>query len=549
MANVVDDGFSVPRDGTLFNGVFRRTYIGLAVASALNITAYAATLNPGQPSAWQLPVGHYVPAKMQMAVKHPRPDTETASWARNRIAYADGAFEYRVRITIQGGAFPFYEDIAQRSGFPSGATISSDPNGSDYMVYKHTPSNGDTSTYSVSTRFYDQDGNYVDIAWSYVCDNSKFVFIDPKAPTNGIGTKSSPLNTMSGIMVNTPGTASAYFGKALVFRAGTTVLVGGQANGNVRLDSNINPCVWMGYPGESAILDFTSSGVVMSGQDDIHISGLNCTNANIMTDGSEYDYIMFWGFNAGNRITFFENNYSNLGWNPSGSGGSSNQAAMTFFNSSPLRTNVSIVDNTINNFAGALLDAYSMNGMVVENNLFQTATATIGEYGLYLKSDLQNISVRQNRSLSAVYATAFIGVVQQAQTVSNKNIEVCYNSHVCPTDYGSAGYNASMIYDWVAQLQNNTAPDPFIWIYRNTFGNWIGALLQTVHVYNVMEENNIILDDAGLTGTYNVTQSGGKQVTMINNITGVWADSIINTSADFVYPYDSNLYTHGYKIG
>lgn len=94
-----------------------------------------------------------MPAKMLPVLCCPRPESEIQSAitvgetliARQQFFYADGVFEFRLKISIQGGAYPFYEDTSTRSGWPSWLNLDSNVYTSgttknpDYLVFRGVP--------------------------------------------------------------------------------------------------------------------------------------------------------------------------------------------------------------------------------------------------------------------------------------------------------------------------------------------------------------------------------------------------------------------------
>src|SRR5574343_1056048 len=77
--------------------------------SASGVASVAAVGGYGASASWQLASGHYVPAKMQPVIIHPRPDSETNSWERHRMA-PDG-IEWSIPLVMQGGSWPDYWEI------------------------------------------------------------------------------------------------------------------------------------------------------------------------------------------------------------------------------------------------------------------------------------------------------------------------------------------------------------------------------------------------------------------------------------------------------
>lgn len=225
----------------------------------------------------QLPNGYYVPAKMPMTVIHPRPDSETNDWARHRKAYADGSVQYRIPISIQGGAYPFIFELLNG---PTGMTIGNTMNSKDYGVVTWTP--GSTGgPYNVSVKVTDQDQASVTVNWTITATTTGFIFLDPNTAVSGDGTKSNPLKTFADIHKGV-GTDATYTGNIVYMRSGTHTLGGPEAIGNLELKNNNKPAVWLGYPGETVIVDASTSKILVDNQHDVFVSGFRMSNARLM---------------------------------------------------------------------------------------------------------------------------------------------------------------------------------------------------------------------------------------------------------------------------
>ncbi len=482
---------------------------------------------------WRLPNGYFIPAKMPMTLVFPRPDSETAPWARQRRAYADGTVQYRVPIVVQGGAYPFHYSLD--SG-PSGMTIGSDIGNPEYGIVTWTPTAAQirTAAYPVTVTVTDQEGHSVTATWSVQATTAGFVFVDPKAAVNGNGSKGSPFNSVAPLFV-LHGTTGPYAGDIVYFRSGTTVLSGPEALGNVQLQSDGNPAVWLGYPGENATIDFSHSKVLVDKQDDVFIGGLRFVNAR-----NDVPNAHFFFFNQNypqSRVTFFEDRFDSIG---RGTVGSDNPAAITLFNPGALRKYLAIVDCSLDHFSAPLVDAYAISYAVIEGNTLYSGNVPTVDQGIFLKSDIQDVSVRRNTSLSQPFGYGAIEVYQQAQRFTNANIEVAYNL-VRATNPRQPAF----VYEWTG-VGGGANVDPQIYVYRNTFSGWIGGLDD--FPYTVWEENNVLIDDSGQTAKFNVSAAGGKTVKSVNNLTGTSADGLIDADGKLIGAASQYRGTRGYEI-
>jgi hypothetical protein len=291
----------------------------------LSMSAYT-TANSAV-DGWLLPSIQFIESKMPMTVVYPRPDSETNVWARHRKAYPNGVLEYRVPIVVQGGAYPFkYEVVDSPAGMNIGETIGDE----NYGILTWKP-NSSVAEKNITIQVTDQQKNTVFISWSVTATTTGFIFVDSNASVSGDGAIDKPLRLFSDIHNNSVADAQ-YSGFIVYFRAGTHVLSGQVSKGNLELDANKKPAVWLAYTNEDVFIDSSSSKVLVANQNDIFISGLKFINAR-----NDVNNAHFWFFNqnsAQKRITFFETEFDGIS---RGLKGSDNPAAITFFNPGALR--------------------------------------------------------------------------------------------------------------------------------------------------------------------------------------------------------------------
>ena len=518
----------------------------------------------GGSSSYQLAAGHWIPAKRSMTLCSPRPDADISSLiSRQQYAYPDGVHQYRIPISIDGGSYPFYENTSYRSGFPTGMTIGSDPNSSDYMVITWTPNSGEQgNTYTPSTRIYDQDGNYLTISWSVTADTSKFVFLDPTAGTNGTGTKASPLNTFSDLSIVDGTGTSPYAGKIIVLRAGTTTFVGhesGSLGGAVITGDYLiwtgsghsdNPYIFEGYTGETCIIDMNYSGAFRNyGQSDTWVSNITFKNAKQGVDenGGQLITTTWFDWAQNHRCIWMDNTYDNLQYY-TGSGTDSNQAGVTAWLPSGFRNYWVFLNNRVTNSNLSLMDCFAVKYAVAEFNTFDTCTNFVTNGGLNVKADNQYWSIRRNYRTDNSFdmVDGLIRLANQADTYSCGPFDVCYNIDVPPANSRSC----------TPEDTNGAAWAPvYVYLYRN---NFYGRVVQfddkpDFHYW----EKNVIVNDAGYYGA----QCGVPQTTCVNlnvtltsNITGTTSDNILDSSTGLITSaYESahpgTRYTVGAEIG
>jgi hypothetical protein len=480
-------------------------------------------------ASWQLPTDSFVKAKMPMTVVFPRPDSETKSTARQRHAYADGATEYRIPISIQGGAYPFY---FQFNGTPpAGMAIGQQYGDPNYGIVTWTPTSSQISTtpYQISVLVTDQEGKTVTVNWSITASTSGFVFVDPNASASGAdGSKAHPFNSIANIFVREDSsTPSKYVDDIIYFRGGTTYINGPEDGtgsglaGDVDLSYSKNPSTWLGYPGETAILDSTNGQIVIGIQSGIFFGGLKFVNPKMTNVHHHNTVLLFFTQNVQNRVTIFENSFNNLTKN---SAGDSNQISISMWNPGKPRQYLTVMGNTVDNSDVGLIDLFNTEYGVIENNKFLHQQKSSPDKYLYLKTAIRNFSVRRNVSLTNRFGTGFVNISgSTSPPYMNGNIEVCYNLSL------SGGVRSS------ALVYNNTSSksdtsNPNIWAYRNTFDGLVWGL--DSYPYTVTEENNVFINWD--TGSSIRTNANGtyKVIIKSNNLIGTSSSGYIDSQGN-----------------
>ena len=277
---------------------------------------------------WLLPPGHYVRAKMPMHLVYPRPDTETNLWARHRKAYP--GLEYRIPITVQGGAYPFYFEIIEA---PEGMSIGQTVWDSDYAVLSWVPGaslNGEA--FPVRIRVYGQEHGrevpetvgptIVEVAFLVTVSDSTedFIFVDASVENSGDGSLGDPLKTLIEVFGDGNENIVTYPGRAVYLRSGVydTLTDDWHTNkGYAHANNARTPVVFLGYPGEAATINFTNGTIYAGiGGSDLYFGGLTLRDSSQRARGfhgtSDFEPVgsrmVYFG---GWRTTLFENHWIN----------------------------------------------------------------------------------------------------------------------------------------------------------------------------------------------------------------------------------------------
>lgn len=491
----------------------------------------------GGANDWQLASGHFVPAKMSPQIIYPRPDAETASYARHRNLYPSLA--YRIPVVVQGGAWPFKYELTGNTTLPSASiggtlTVSGDVQivGSDYgMIYGTAPASG--GPYTVEVKVTDQDGAQVTRSWSVTIGTSAFVFYD-STDTGSLntGTIDEPFNDMASL-AGTSYSTTVNGQKIVYMRAGTHALggfsdstSGGAARANTYyVQTNARkPVAFLAYPGEAVTLSFASNSFEVNGSDDWFFGGIEF-DGNPDRSAEPHFSHQVQAYGTADRIAFFECAFTNYSLYGLPSNTSSNPSHLYFSGGSTRY--LSIVrctwDGTITNG----VTAYECLDSVIEHcELMGTATingVSQNNHGFWYLKDggtgapglTSNWTVRANNTPATISGVvAAVGVNDQG---GMQYVEVCWNrlgkgssvSFKSPTD-GAGSLNR-------------------VWVYRNGMeggqtGVTSSGLTNLIAEYNAQNSGSW---SAGYSSSNNQIAAGNLDSSL--NLTGAARTNYLGT--------------------
>lgn len=263
--------FGVPRrspDGLLYTRYPQGDAPNAVQAAGAGVvaTAIAALATAGEPPEWQLPTDYYQAAEREQLVVSPRPDDETSSWARCRLAPSEVAFE--MPIVILGGAPPHEYVLVQG---PAGMSIGEHYGDEDYGVLKW--SNPVFGSYEIIIRVRSQEygrntSGYVDestITFSIAVEDREdtdfFIWLDAENgnDTTGDGSYSNPFKTLGRVYGST-----SFGGRQLMLKPGTY-----NTNGSSQFVINAQrpAVIWgVGDPGD-VVISYTQRNFALSTSD------------------------------------------------------------------------------------------------------------------------------------------------------------------------------------------------------------------------------------------------------------------------------------------
>lgn len=387
------------------------------------------------------PAGHWLAAKMSMQVIHPRPDSDTGTFAttfaRHRLAFYDGtnAVPYQVPVAVQGGARPLVWSVITG---PSGMTVGGAYGTANYGVvtWQPTASISTGSPTTVTIRATDQQLNTIDLTWTVATSSSTtdFIFVNSVTgnDSTGTGTFALPYATLAKVMGTN--TTSTTFPKARIYMSGSLQwpTQTGATAGYFQLDRSKVPIVYMTLPGSSTNIDATLVQLSDNGSgcSDLYFSG--SANSRTAVSGSATaaaDTHTFELYNP-NRCTWWNVDFQN----PINQANGSNTNSTTIFtsNSGIVKSYYLILGCTETGRSGAAGNSMLMTSMFSVNNIVfeaNTISGTAG-FGVFFKDSNQNLTCAYN-SIQLLPESTSNGTVLlfgcQHANETPGNLEACYN--------------------------------------------------------------------------------------------------------------------------
>ena len=408
---------------------------------------------------FQLPEGHFVPARMPMHAVYPRPDQETQAHARHRWAYP--GMVYEIPIGIQGGSWPFKYELIEA---PEGADIGQCYGDKNYGSIAWLAADAGAFTFKVKVT--DQELNELTIEWQVTVSKDPFVFIQDKYEGDKKGTFEEPLEDISDWFKGDVDD-NTYHNKIIVFREGGYKLRGDERNKyNVRLVNKTKTPSFIAYPGEQPVIDCSSAKIMTDnkGLQDIFVAGIKWIDGRQDVNNAH----IFWAVGDVSRSCWWRNHFHNLG---PGKVGNDNTMPVFVSGTHNRKKHILYKENMhseIQNFGknGAYFEAYVSDYVLIEQNVARhCATAA----GWFAKGTVSFVTIRANKAIEGVSGGQVkVGYGGEARSVPHDH-EVCWN-HVVTKDPRQV-----TIFQWCGS--NFYGGKTYhSWIYRNTFvggSSWI----------------------------------------------------------------------------
>lgn len=498
-------------------------------------TTNTASIEIFAAGGWQLPATNYQPRVTDLLAIYPRPDNETSSNARHRLAHS--GFEYRIPIGVKSGAYPYKYELTGGSN-PAGATIGEvmdidgegvQTPGEFYGVIRWNPPGSGTHNFEVTVT--DQEGTQVVLTWSVTVNDSKFTFMSNTGTPGGSGTINDPIDDWDTYYKQSE-SDDTYQGQLLVLRGGNYTLDGNQntdkaAPNAMVLNSNKGNTI-IGVPGEVAVTDCSSSYILVTGdvKSDAFIGGITLDGWNPETlnprmihflSGGRQDRVTCWNISFKN-LGLGINNASNHGciWFE---GVSANPANQYQYASQCQFENIDVRKESTN---GHLFDVYGCVDLLWERNVGLNSVDALR--GLWVKSSRSRNQVRGNiihTRGTGIYMAQW-STTAAAQPYEWFDCECCYNLLLAP-DYSGAN---------TFQAHERERVDKQLHLYRNTF---VGGKIKTLFVdypnYPMQVNSNVIIGDhsSQFSGNPAFWDTTVMEQTIVG-LTGNFASGIVDTA-------------------
>ncbi len=412
-------------------------------------------------SDWQLDPGHYESAQIPMEIINPQEGLTTGTSARSYYYRTYPGLEWRVPISVLGGAWPFkYELVTGPTGMAIGETYGD----TDYGILNWA--NPTAGSHSVSVTVTDQEGTTDTHTWTLTVTTDNTLFVDAVSgnDSSGDGSFGNPFQTFEGWYLS-DWTDGTYNDHHVYYMTGT--YYSGRYNGPLagKMYMQNKPGVHIAYPGESPEWDFRGDGgaetdggrmwIVDSGtRTDWFVRGIKLFNTCKQSDAD-------WNqcFSINNGADRFVVSECQLGPQYDAGKTGSNPAYLMTRNSAQVVNNISFHNNTVVGLeTHQVIETYQARKLVFEGNIFLDGIG-VTQRGVYAKVSTAEVTVRNNVALDDSNVSALYIDSSSASGGIYDEMEACWNN---VKHSGTSAYQTRIGISGTSSVQN-------IYIYRNTF--------------------------------------------------------------------------------
>lgn len=426
---------------------------------------------------YQLPEGHFVPAKFPLVAIHPRPDSETPPEAYHRVAHPGMRWDCPVRAAF--GAYPYHAQIVTGpAGMTIGSWLAKRPDGElteDAAYCTLTWLKPSEGTHPVAVRITDQEGKAVDFTWTLVVDGRHHYFAAPAATGKGDGSSRADQAAFATAW-GADKEPSPARGKVLVLATGRYELTQALA-----MDAALKPVSIVAYPGDQP--EFVAQGAearIYHKSSDALLAGLRFRNF------GNAGCIYTW--DEAHRLTVWRNTFTGQFGDPK----VANNESVWFCGRMDRgkRRHLLMAENTyVDCIDVAVFDFYTVGPMLSERDVFTTSQQKISE-PLWFPKSMCDYDIRRhvfdNPGSEAPGSAVMAGYNARHEGGASSG-EVRYN-------FVRSAVGGGLLSQW---NQASTAATRDCYDYRNTYIGAAVACRDWLKSNQVLFEANVIQNRDG----------------------------------------------------
>lgn len=393
----------------------------LATSIAALLLALPLVGADGVRPSYQLPEGHFVPAKFPLVAIHPRPDSETPPEAYHRVAHPGMRWDCPVRAAF--GAYPYHAQlVAGPAGMTIGSWLARQPDGElveDAAYCTLTWPKPVAGTHPIAVRITDQEGKSVDLTWTLVVASGLHYFAAPTATGKGDGSSRADQAAFSGVYGASDKDPSPAKGKVVVLATGSYPLT----TAFHLVAAWGKPVSIMAYPGDHPEIVSQAPGVrFLANSDDIMLTGLRLRGFRIGNAGiiSTYNHV--------ERLSVWRNSFVDCAGDPK----VNNNESIWFCartEGSVKRKHVLMAENTYSGCVDiAAFVFYAVSPLLSERDVFTTTEAKLLEPVWFPKA-VCDFELRRHRFDNPQTEAPAYGVLDASNNVEHGTAsgEIRYN--------------------------------------------------------------------------------------------------------------------------
>jgi hypothetical protein len=445
--------------------------------------------------------------------------------AASRIYHAYPGLTYNIKAAVIGGLYPYSFTLANA---PAGMTV----NASTGEINWPSPSANASPTLTIR----DSAGNQISTTWPITVGTAGFRFIDAtNGNDSGAGTAASPWRTVARAK-----TASSV-GDIWYFRRGTYRVQSefgplsnpGTSRYAADFRSGESVVMWLGYPGETPVIDYEYFGNASAGQ---YFPTIAMSGGLVYVDGFElrntqHFFFLNYGNGQGPLYRRLSMHNQGKGWIENGS----NTSFLMYEHAQPQSYGAVIQDNTF--YDGGLgIKQYDLLNPLIADNVFYDLSSGIEE-----KAGTTRFTIRGNNFYRIGYLSGIEWAIGGNMNTQNGFVvsgEVCFNL-ARMNDLNDEAYN----FNWMGNAGRIDA-------YRNTFVGKVTAIAVDSSDGPFSLSSNVIINNDNVSNHVGFDQvTDPSRITMTNNLSGFPSNNIVDANGNLTAAYAQYVGNRGYQLG